>query len=1232
MATEAPQERPHEASVTSDEPTIKIDTDAQNVDSDQPHVNGDTASTATDEIENKQISDIVDDLVNSAEVSISGGSDTEASRSKLGNDDKGHGRTSSSVKKPASFKAVSVNKTFLAAKGPSTNAPSRVNDKSAAASGASTPGIASLTAARPRLIAKSGSGLVTKSSTGLNGATGTAPDPNAVWNKNRPVPPPEPKKLTDEELKKYGIHMATRLHTDDTKGQANWADIDDDDDDWAPESITWKDGTKITIPHVEEHPQPPVAPTPAPIAEPAPVQRMVVKEVEKPKSPAPTILASKPSLPSGKGLVFTKGAPEKPTLVAKPPAPPTPVKSPWAQIPKVDNASPVVVEPPTSQQGPTKFGPSVPGPTSSTPPPPKEIAADDFSRTPWREGPGAPNRELFNSQSGRYEPVTDRRGSVRADQHSRPAAVLQRTSHETQGPAEPSAAFQTSRVSEQHNPYGRRRGSSIVSGGSGSYMHLKGHEQPLAPPELLTARRESFTAVTDGPRSPVRNFSPSAQHPGQRPLANQAWPPHISPASVHSLPHQQPTESPLPAGPPPTAAMAAPVVTEDAIALQKRLMHEKRELAKKRRQEEEAREEAERRERIRLKLEALGPAPESRSAKKAATKDEVSAEPQIQRETPAPQGQKPAVLDTKPSETAPPPLEPETKPETLVNGVPDQPQPPKMPSKDNVEVRSQQQGPNVGGWPTGPRQPGPRQPFSHDNVWASPYSNDSRSLGNGTFNPDLVSKRVPGPIAPPSTSRVPSGPAARPAPIGPPGQVSRRPPGAQPRNQIQNAWAAAVQADDVVLTKEMRALRDAKEQELQAEGLDFASVQAPIKDTWRPTKVDDDGRRFNEKSQQTYHATKAPGWAKSGESVAQQPQGQPSGSAHAASSEYVQQAAAAGPPAEVASGSILGTAMQQTKSSRFFPSRDVRQEATAGTDNRGRSSSPSPPPPDMAGHPAFDGDVAHPHVSLPRPQPVVRLPPPKVAPAPIAAPKPGPGPSFGWAAPAPYKELETASAPTGPASNWQARIDSLLGVKASSHAKSVPVDSASRRSLEHPQYAQSATVSLPRGLFKNLPSDNDGSPTSKDPAETCFEEQEMGSLPPVRLPKETPEAAWHPSAAPKPLPKKLWPSVSSAEQLPFYSDTNGNGTVINIFAPGMNGPKVITIPFSRNRSNPRRGGRGGRNPSSQQYRGGKGREPSASHSNDQTSSSSGPSGNRGARGGFPRRDNWSRHSGPAIQT
>ncbi|KAJ9142870.1 hypothetical protein NKR19_g7080 [Coniochaeta hoffmannii] len=1236
MASEAPQERPNEASVTSGEPTIKIDSDPQHVDSDHPDVNGETATPGTDEIENKQIADIVDDLVNSAEVSISGGSDTEASRSKLHPDDKGHSRTSSSVKKPHSFKAVSVNKTFLAAKGSSSNAPSKTGDKSAVASGTSTPGTTSLAAARPRLVVKSTSGLVTKSSTGVNGSKGTAPDPNAVWNKNRPVPPPEPKKYTDEELKKYGIHMATRLHTDDTKGQANWADIDDDDDDWAPESITWKDGTKITIPHAEEHaPAPtPAAPSPAPVTATAPVQQMAAKEVEKPRSPAPTILSSKPSLPSGKGIVFSKGAPEKPTLVAKPPAPPTPVKSPWAPIPKVDRASPVVAEPLTSHQGPAKFGPrEVSASKSATPPPPKEIAADDFSRSPWRDGPGATNRELFNSQSGRYEPVMDRRGSVRTDPHSRPAAVLQRASqHETQGPAEPSAAFQTSRVSEQHNPYGRRRGSSIVSGGSGSYMHLKGqHEHPLGPPEVLSARRESFTAVTDGPRSPVRNFSPSAQHPGQRPLANQTWQPHISPASVHSVPQSQPTAAPLPAEPQPGVPAGRSI--EEDLALQKRLMHEKRELAKKRRQEEEAREEAARRERIRLKLEALGPAPESRSAKKAATKEESPAEPQTQQnETPVPQIQKHPVPDTQsaePTATAPPVRG--TPPDTSINGVREQPKPAKIPGQDNINARSQSQGPqNVGGWPTGPRQ---QQQFSQQNVWGSPY-NDSRSLGNGAFNPELAVKPIPGPIAPPSTGRIPSGPAARPAPIGPPGQVPRRPAGAQQRNQMQSAWAAAVQADDVTTTQQLREKHAQEAKRLQAQGLDFAAVQATIKETWRPTKVDDEGRRKNEEqAQHAYHQAKAPGWGQPADLAAETAQGQVPVSV-LASSEYVQQNAAVGSSSDMSSSSIFGTAAQQTKGSRFFPSasRDARQEAAAGTDNRGRSSSPSPPPPDMAGHPAFDGDVAHPHVSLPPVRPVVRLPPMQVAPAPIAPPQQqGQGPNFGWAAPAPYKGPEPASASSGPRQNWQARIDSLLGVNPSSHAKSVQVDSASRRSLEHPQYAQNATVSLPRGLHRIWPSDGEDSPTTKDQAETCFEEQEMGSLPPVKLPKLTPQAAWHPSAPPKPLPKKLWPSVSSAEELRFQSDYSANGAVIYILAPGMSARRIVTLPLSRNRSNPRnRGGRGGRHPS-QQQRGGKVRESSASYSSDQMPPSIGSPGQpatRGGRGGFPRRD-WSRQNGPA---
>jgi hypothetical protein len=133
--------------------------------------------------------DTADPVVVSAEVSVSGGSDTEASKAeaaKTGLDEKGHGR-SSSVKKPASFKPVSVNKTFLAAKGASAAPPSKLGDKAPVATAAQT--ASTLAAPRPRLVAKTGSGLRDSaprlSSAGNGGKVGAAPDASAVWNKNR---------------------------------------------------------------------------------------------------------------------------------------------------------------------------------------------------------------------------------------------------------------------------------------------------------------------------------------------------------------------------------------------------------------------------------------------------------------------------------------------------------------------------------------------------------------------------------------------------------------------------------------------------------------------------------------------------------------------------------------------------------------------------------------------------------------------------------------------------------------------------------------------------------------------------------------------------------------------------------------------------------------------------------------------------------------------------------------
>jgi hypothetical protein len=161
------------------------ETASQDVPSEAPLVNG-----SADKDELKPDTENVESVVNSAEVSVSGGSDTEASKaetSKTAGDEKGHVRTASTVKKPTSFKPVSVNKTFLAAKGTTPAAPSKLGDK-APTTAATQPGALS-TAARPRLVAKSGSGLrdsAPRASTAANGGKpGAAPDANAVWNKNR---------------------------------------------------------------------------------------------------------------------------------------------------------------------------------------------------------------------------------------------------------------------------------------------------------------------------------------------------------------------------------------------------------------------------------------------------------------------------------------------------------------------------------------------------------------------------------------------------------------------------------------------------------------------------------------------------------------------------------------------------------------------------------------------------------------------------------------------------------------------------------------------------------------------------------------------------------------------------------------------------------------------------------------------------------------------------------------
>lgn len=129
---------------------------------------------------------------------MSGGSDTESSKARLG--EKNHARSSSTIKKPQSFKSVSVNRTFLASK---STASSGTRPDSATGSASTTPQpTPSSSASRLKLVAKSGSSLGGSTKTlSNNGKPASAPDPNTVWNRNK-------RKLLDNILlaNKFQIH------------------------------------------------------------------------------------------------------------------------------------------------------------------------------------------------------------------------------------------------------------------------------------------------------------------------------------------------------------------------------------------------------------------------------------------------------------------------------------------------------------------------------------------------------------------------------------------------------------------------------------------------------------------------------------------------------------------------------------------------------------------------------------------------------------------------------------------------------------------------------------------------------------------------------------------------------------------------------------------------------------------------------------------------------------------
>ncbi|KAL8826661.1 MAG: hypothetical protein Q9191_003660 [Dirinaria sp. TL-2023a] len=516
-----------------------------------------------------------------------------------------HHARSNSVKKPTAFKAVSVTKNFLAKAGTPSTSNAKVNgDKGMSATATATTPLAP----RPRLVAKTASGhqaSAPKASGPGHKNGGSGPDPMQVWNKNRAAPQAPPKQLTDEELKqRYGIHLATRLQADADGKEAKWADIDDDEDDWAPDTIEWTDGTKISLSHND--PAAALAEQQAAAAAEQAKQEEERKAKMAPPKPTTSVGPNAKVLKVGanaqpkQGGITLKTYAEKPTLVAKP-TPPAAVKSPWASLPPVDKVPPVAINPPAQTPGsrPQQAEPIGVEPTQPpVPSPAMEIAADSFTRTP-RDIQGASQGQLYNSQSGRYEPVTARRGSMRSSQNFRRPEVLQRPSQQDQqGPAEPSASFQTQRSgSQQDGASWDRRASSTVSGGSGphgrriSLSRETNESQPLespGTPGVMYARPAN--GVTS---SQVAQIS-SSLGPRNSQQVNDLGTAVVSPQAGHSQPADG---API--------AQNIPETNAQQVRAQQQVMKEKRELAIKRKKEEEAREEAAKRERIRIKLEQL---------------------------------------------------------------------------------------------------------------------------------------------------------------------------------------------------------------------------------------------------------------------------------------------------------------------------------------------------------------------------------------------------------------------------------------------------------------------------------------------------------------------------------------------------------------------------------------------------------------------------------------------------
>lgn len=902
------------------------------------------------------------------------------------------------------------------------------------------------------------------------------------------------------------------------------------------------DGTKSKVsadpvppPKPAEQPQPPEA-----------KPNMTALKRPVPTGPPKTIL--RPGAAQIKQEAANKGTPEQKSAALAKGQAPAPIKSPWATLPPVDKSTPMF-EPPPPPPPASKpaFGSQDARfmDNSDAPMVRHEIEADTFDRS-WRDSSTGP-RELFNSQSGRYEPAPEggRRASVRHDQGYRQvnAAVLQRPSNDNE---ESSPGYQ--RPQMDGSPWGRRRGSSMSQGPQNNERRVSiTHSQQSTDPAVPSENRTGIVIGHDiGPQA--RKASDAAQKMQQQ---------------INDR--------------------------NEELAKQKRIMQEKREAAIRRRREEEEREEAAKRERIRLKLESLGM---SLPEKKEETEEKVEnkAEAPVQPAQSSPSTSHPAVQAAPSSHQANQPQNEQqarssspAKARPLENAHSDpgslpKPPQPSFTTTHNQAGRPPTSVPNRGFQDSSVPvssysspgeqkvQPGFKSPAlvadtfatwgnrttpNHgppaSNVWGPPVA--GRHIGNGAFDssfgripPRLQNQSIMGQtFAGPGNARSPSagnrqqetspmrhqqmlsdqnlaalglvdtptdsfpsvasaGPSPMPAqaqpvalpPIGPPTQRQASQPFQQqapPRGPA--AWghfAAGAQA-------EQHAPYDPARQPPVAS----TAHQQQWKETFKQTRV---GGEWNGAARSVVGAEKIVHGPTPSARPAPSPaptvsQTQQTGGLVAGDGQENTVRLPTGPPALTP---VAHRAPQNLPAhpigahqSRFFP-----------TNLHGGS-----PPPEESSHPVQSGDKIHPKVNLPHPKPKVRLP---QSPSPASVHQAHPSPvTMPQRAPS-FRGIQ----PLVASSDWQARFNGLFGriptttatppsppktpPKMAAVPSPAPVSSSKADVFEAP-VTQSATVSLP--VKTTAPVSQTTEMAIKPTSDELFDgELSFGSTPKIAVPNQ----------------------------------------------------------------------------------------------------------------------------------